>query len=149
MLQQNWGLLAKFQCICCQYTEFVVQLNWTIIICREPTGPGTFQVLPVSWIILLNEITSDISCFQITNFISSCLIPFPGAWFSPPVASHASGIYMGYNTIACPSGALVTHLWQAPHLLQRLLVPDIILAIVIKNIFLICYMLLIKLQNHH
>jgi hypothetical protein len=40
---------------------------------------------------------------------------------------------------------LVTHLRQAPQLLERLLVPDIFLAVNINNIFLICLMLLIKL----
>jgi hypothetical protein len=63
--------------------------------------------------------------------------------------------YMGYNTKACSClvhwgwcfhglcgsrshslqiRPLVTRLWQAPHLLKRLLVTDIILAINIKNI---------------
>jgi hypothetical protein len=69
MLQQIWALLSKFQCICCQHTEFVVQLNLTSIISREPTAPGLriFLLFPRSYNILLYKITADISSFKFAN----------------------------------------------------------------------------------
>jgi hypothetical protein len=55
----------------------------------------------------------------------------------------AGTVYVEAKATVCTSQA--THLRQAPHLLERLLVPDNFLAININNILLICLMLLIKL----